>query len=109
MTVNEFVNRFVDKPSDEVGYLAQYQLLEQIPQLRSDLVVPDYCYFLEEEGTLGNGNVQKKRIRCAGNEDADNFVDINCWFGPAHTVSPMHTDPRHNLLAQVCSKQMGRN
>ena len=50
----------------------------QVPQLGDDVCIPDYCYTGEDED-----------------------VDINVWIGPMGTVSPLHTDPKHNLLCQV--------
>eukprot|EP00246_Nothoceros_aenigmaticus_P011823 TRINITY_DN3378_c0_g1_i3.p1 TRINITY_DN3378_c0_g1~~TRINITY_DN3378_c0_g1_i3.p1 ORF type:complete len:158 (-),score=16.71 TRINITY_DN3378_c0_g1_i3:171-644(-) len=50
----------------------------QIPELREDIAVPDYC-------SLGGGTLKS----------------INAWFGPQGTVTPLHYDPVHNLFAQV--------
>ncbi|XP_055535418.1 lysine-specific demethylase 8 isoform X2 [Wyeomyia smithii] len=58
-------------------YLAQYELFDQIPELRADIFVPDY---------IGRTDVNPR---------------IKAWLGPKGTVSPLHTDPCHNLLCQV--------
>ncbi|KAH8415471.1 hypothetical protein KR222_000326 [Zaprionus bogoriensis] len=65
----------------EIEYLAQHELFAQIPALKADICVPDYC--------------------SASSDAALAEVDIKAWLGPAHTISPMHTDPKHNLLCQV--------
>lgn len=116
MTVGEFIGRFIEpnaakepeangdanqrplraasQDQGETGlpgtapkaYLAQHQLFDQIPPLRRDIVTPDYCALLlpDEEDDASAGSVA-----------------TNAWFGPAGTVSPLHNDPFHNLLAQV--------
>ncbi|ETN62416.1 hypothetical protein AND_005900 [Anopheles darlingi] len=63
--------------TDPVSYLAQHDLFDQIPALRRDIIVPDY-------------------IGCT-----DTAPRIRAWLGPKGTVSPLHTDPCHNLLCQV--------
>ena len=59
----------------------------QVPELRADICEPEYC-------CLSDDSIQV--------DEPDNHgTDINAWFGPGGTVSPLHYDPKHNLLAQV--------
>ncbi|KAF9121489.1 hypothetical protein BGW39_010499 [Mortierella sp. 14UC] len=78
------------KGATEVGYLAQHDLFAQIPRLQRDIDIPDYCM-------IGPDNQE-------GYNPPDDVL-LNAWFGPRGTVSPMHTDPYHNLLAQVVGRK----
>lgn len=91
MTVREFLDAHVlgagrraaaqtaDECNSPRGYLAQHPLFEQVPALANDIRTPDYC-------TLGRRGA---------------LVACNAWLGPPGTVTPLHTDPHHNLLCQV--------
>ncbi|CEP01099.1 JmjC domain-containing protein [Plasmodiophora brassicae] len=82
MTIAEFIdNHVLVDSTGPVHYLAQHDLFEQVPELRHDAPIPDYCIvaFDAEEPV----------------------VRSSVWFGPAGTQTPLHTDPEDNLLCQV--------
>ncbi|XP_017127682.1 bifunctional peptidase and arginyl-hydroxylase JMJD5 [Drosophila elegans] len=81
--IRDFLSRQFagDKSNQEIEYLAQHELFSQIPALKKDISIPDYCSI--------------------SNEEPPGTVDIKAWLGPAGTISPMHYDPKHNLLCQV--------
>ncbi|KAJ3021948.1 Lysine-specific demethylase 8 [Thoreauomyces humboldtii] len=95
MPFGEFLDVHVFGPRDAskpVGYLAQHDLFAQIPRLAEDIVVPDYCYV------------------DPGDDDDDPMPDVatNAWIGPEGTISPLHTDPKNNLFAQVVGRKYVR-
>ncbi|KAL8780407.1 MAG: hypothetical protein Q9213_006492 [Squamulea squamosa] len=103
ITFGEFMERYmmsgVADPT-KLGYLAQHDLFSQIPSLRNDIAIPDYCYTVPPPlATSGSGAV--------GKPPAAQLEEplLNAWFGPAGTVSPLHTDPYHNILCQVVGKK----
>ncbi|KAI6210022.1 JmjC domain-containing protein [Aphelenchoides besseyi] len=89
----EYLRDFIApaKPQQS-GYLAQHRLLDQIPSLRQEILIPDYC-------ALATTSIE-----------AENMEPelINCFIGPATTVSPLHSDPRHNFFCQVEGKKFVR-
>ncbi|KAI9265026.1 hypothetical protein BDA99DRAFT_40854 [Phascolomyces articulosus] len=76
-----------DEQEHQTAYLAQHDLFCQIPTLAKDVSIPDYCYC-------------EPRLSKRYTEPPVNVIQ-NAWFGPQGTVSPLHHDPYHNVLAQV--------
>ena len=107
ITFREFMARYLLRDSTDTqeqeeegtGYLAQHDLFSQVPSLRNDISIPDYCYTdpppPAPEMPLGNKERQPKLEEPL----------LNAWFGPAGTISPLHTDPYHNVLCQVVGKK----
>lgn len=111
----EFLEGFVLRPTvqaegDEggedaarTGYLAQHDLFAQIPALRADVAVPDVCYS-SPPGPREGGALAAEHARVPRLEEPL----LNAWFGPAGTISPLHVDPYHNVLAQVVGRKYVR-
>jgi len=97
------------EPEDEedgkrkTGYLAQHDLFSQIPSLRADIAIPDYCYVPPPPPHWSSALAE----RHAQNPELEEPL-LNAWFGPAGTISPLHVDPYHNILAQVVGRKYVR-
>ncbi|KAF9630585.1 Transcription factor jumonji/aspartyl beta-hydroxylase [Lasiodiplodia theobromae] len=89
---------------EQTGYLAQHDLFAQIPSLRADIAVPDYCY----STPVPSPSPATKNATAPLPPGHPSFPLLNAWFGPADTISPLHTDPYHNVLAQVVGRKYVR-
>ncbi|RXG59390.1 Lysine-specific demethylase 8 [Armadillidium vulgare] len=55
MTINQYMGICTSEGEDkEKAYLAQHQLLDQIPELLCDIIVPDYCHMGERDPVYGH-------------------------------------------------------
>lgn len=95
LSFENFLSIYMMGKSTEIGYLAQYDLFSQIPALRSDVQVPDYCYCSPPRSMSKEADQRDVLAR-----DIDDPL-MNLWLGPAGTKTPLHTDPYSNILVQV--------
>jgi hypothetical protein len=77
--------------TSSTGYLAQHELFSQIPELRKDIAIPEFCW----------ADVPQHPVDDLQNQPRLSNPAENAWFGPAGTITPLHTDSYHNLLCQV--------
>ncbi|KAI1848204.1 hypothetical protein JX266_005917 [Neoarthrinium moseri] len=113
VTFNELLESYVDlsRPSSDPGstknpndepppivYLAQHPLFTQLPGLRNDIMIPDHCYTSPPPHPTDSSIDQP---------ELDEPL-LNAWFGPPGTITPLHTDPYHNLLVQVVGRKYVR-
>jgi lysine-specific demethylase 8 len=103
----DFLEKYIVRPSvapdQQTGYLAQHDLFSQIPELRNDISIPDLCY-TEPPGPHESSPLAKKHAALSKLEEPL----LNAWLGPAGTISPLHTDPYHNILTQVVGRKYVR-
>jgi hypothetical protein len=112
ITFKEFMDNYLcqkdrntPEPSEqaETGYLAQHNLFTQVPSLRNDISIPDYCYTVPPAPHHSSPLADKHAAQPELEEPL-----LNAWFGPAGTISPLHTDPYHNILTQVVGRKFVR-
>ncbi|KAJ3234865.1 hypothetical protein HDU81_001079 [Chytriomyces hyalinus] len=77
---------------NEAGYLAQHPLFDQIPALRDDIGIPKFCHAITEQDRNAPADCEVR---------SGDAPLVSAWLGPSGTVSPLHNDPYHNLLAQI--------
>lgn len=95
----------------QTGYLAQHDLMAQIPSLREDIAIPDYCFSTPPKGV---GPSPRRESASSNSESPSESPEppcvplLNIWLGPGGTVSPAHTDPHHNIFTQVVGRKYVR-
>ena len=99
MPFSTYMKSYLLSPSATTGYLAQHDLLFQIHGLSGDVTTPDYCYSAPPAPDPASGVAQQEELE---------EPLRNAWLGPAGTISPLHTDPYHNILCQVVGRKYVR-
>ncbi|KXS11213.1 Clavaminate synthase-like protein, partial [Gonapodya prolifera JEL478] len=92
-----------------VTYLAQHDLFAQIPRLRKSVPTPDLCYARScPPDSPGPGRDEYQQGTAPPSVTAPDSPLVHFWFGPARTVSPLHTDPYDNLYLQLVGRKYVR-
>lgn len=91
-------------------YLAQHTLLEQFPDLKRDILMPDYVYGppqgAKDEFPIYSPPIVTVERPLDEDEESDDRESLHqeqgvmtsLWIGPKDTLSPAHTDPYFNCF-----------
>jgi len=93
VSFESFLHDHLLRDATPKGYLAQHNLFAQVPELRADISIPEYCFAIPPRKPPDNPLVPFI--------DTEGSVQENIWMGPAGTKSPLHNDPYENIYAQV--------
>ncbi|RYG49769.1 cupin-like domain-containing protein [archaeon] len=118
MSLSHFIHTYMlptTRPAPATpAYLAQHMLPAQVPALQADFSIPDYTVCTlpaldATTATTGSSVPSSAADECAGVDtvaaQAAEDVAVNMWLGPGGTVSCLHWDAPHNLLAQVFGRK----
>lgn len=124
MSLSHFIHTYILSSPRSVSaapaYLAQHMLPAQVPVLQADFSIPDYTVCTLPPPTADAASCAPSPCplpTCvpsatdahmdsdAAAAQAVEDVAVNMWLGPSGTVSCLHWDAPHNLLAQVFGRK----
>ena len=101
-------NHLTITDGEQLSYLAQHDLFAQIPALRKDILIPEFCYVSPTLTASPNDYTENSNLKSNNDTAPPREPLIKAWLGPTGTLSPLHTDPYHNILAQVVGSKYVR-
>ncbi|EPZ35584.1 Cupin-like domain-containing protein [Rozella allomycis CSF55] len=80
------IETFLEDIQTTNNYIAQHNLLKQIPELAKDLEQLEFCFASVPNSPEGSHLEEPM---------------MNVWFGGSNTISPLHYDNYNNILVQA--------
>ena len=103
MTINTFIDDYICSQRDGVGYLAQHQFIRQVPTLRKDFCVPDFCALLLPEDVVA---VATTSTTAAATTTIGSVRAPSSWFATSNEAGLIENtgckDDLPNLTVDEC-------